>query len=379
MSSPILDVSNVINISVIATPTNLGLPNINTAALISKEVPLDFGSDAFRIYTNATDVATDWGTDSDAFAIATTFFAQNPNVLNTGGYLAIVPRLQTPSLETIEAAIVRTVDLVYYFGILVDEAIDESTFGTLTTYVQTLDKLFFYGSSNTADFAPGGILDQLATGGKTHTRGLYYGGAVETAQQFASAYAGRGLSTDFGGSNTTGTMQLKALAGIDADPTMTQTNYAAAKTAGVDVYANVGGVESLLTSGANQYFDEIYNEMALKFALQTAGFNYLRDTSTKIPQTEPGMDGLKNAYRRVCDQFVANGYAGPGEWTSSQVFGNPTSLRTAIEGIGYYVYSQPIALQSTADRADRKAPLVQIAIKAQGAVHSSNVLVFVNI
>ena len=37
-----------------------------------------------------------------------------------------------------------------------------------------------------------------------------------------------------------------------------------------------------------------------------AGFNYLAQSSTKIPQTEAGMDGLKGAYRAVCQQAVAN-------------------------------------------------------------------------
>lgn len=376
-----LDLSNVINVSVLGAPSNLGIPNINTAALVSQEVPLDsFGTGAFKIYTNSSDVITDWGTGSKAAAIAIGFFAQQPNPLQTNGYLCIIPRLQTPSLETIEAAIVRTLNKVYYFGILVDGVIDGTTFATLTSYIQTLDKVLFYASAIQADFAPGGLLDLLATSGKTHSRGLYYSDdtAIDT-QVMAAAYCGRALSTDFSGSNTTQTMHLKVLATIAPDQTIDQTELEAAIAAGVDVYISIAGVSSLFTSGANTFFDEVYNEMWFKFALQTAGFNYLRSTSTKIPQTESGIEGLKNEYRKVCDQARSNGFIGAGAWTSSLVFGDPTTLIQAVAGIGYYVYSQPVAQQSTADRDARKAPLIQIAVKAQGAVHSSNVIVNVNL
>lgn len=381
MPETILDLSNVINISIIGTPTNLGLPNINTAALISQDEPIDWDEDeAFRIYTNATDVATDFGSDSNAAAIAAAFFAQQPNVLLTNGYLTIIPRLTVPSLESIEDCIIRTNNLVYYFGVLVDELIDGTTFGTLTTYIQTLDKLFLYASSIAADYAPGGMLDLLRTAGKTHSRGLYYNDAVAIdTQAYAAAYCGRGLSTPFDGSNTTQTMHLKVLATINPDPTIDQTQLTAAVTAGVDTYINIAGVPSLFTSGANQFFDEIYNELAFKFALQTAGFNYIRSTSTKIPQTEQGMEGLKNIYRKICDQFVNNGFMGPGAWTSSLVFGNQESLIRSVANIGYYVYSKPVSQQSQADREARIAPLVQIAVKAQGAIQKSNVIVNVNL
>jgi len=44
---------------------------------------------------------------------------------------------------------------------------------------------------------------------------------------------------------------------------------------------------------------------------------------------------------------------------------------------GYYTYSIPIAQQAQTDRELRKAPLVQIAVKRAGAIHSSDVLVII--
>lgn len=380
MNDPTLDLTNVINVTVIGTPSDLSVPNINTAALFSTETP-SWG-DAFKIYTNSTDVGTDFGSTSKAASIAAAFFAQQPNPLSTGGYLVIIPR-QSSGTETVLAAIQRTIDSVYYFGILVDVEFDSvpAEFAALCVYVQSIDKMFFYASSVLADFAPGGLLDLVRQAGDTHTRCLYYHGtALEIdTQNMAAAYAGRALSTNFAGSNTTTTMHLKGLATITPDATVNQTQLVAAGVAGVDVYVNIASIACVFTSGENAYFDEVYNELWFKFALQTAGFNYLRDTSTKIPQTESGIEGLKNAYRQVCAQAVTNAFAGPGTWTSPNVFGDPASLIRCIKDIGFYVYSVPLSQQSQSDREARKAPLIQIAIKTQGAVHSSNVIVNVNL
>lgn len=390
MSNPsnnILDLSNVINVAILPTPQNLSTPNINTAALFSQELPVWSGSQDYAIYKNASDVATDFGANSSAAAIAAAFFSQQPNPLVSSGYLAIIPRLTSPSLETVQAAILRTLNLVYYFGILIDEEMgaNPAGFSSLAAYIQTLDKVFFYCSSDINDLQPGSILDLLRTSSENHSRALYYGNpilngaAVQQTQIVAGAYSGRALSTVFAGSNTTQTMHLKQLAILTPDQTIAQTQLAQGETAGVDVYVSIAGVPGLFTSGANEFFDQVYNRLWLKFAIQTAGFNYLALTNTKIPQTESGMEGLKNAYRAVCQQAVANGFSAPGAWTSPDVFGDPTALIRCIKDIGFYVFSLPIAQQDISDRADRKAPLVQIAIKEAGAVHSSNVIVNVNI
>lgn len=379
MANPTLDLSNVIQITVSGTPSNLGLPNINTAALFSTETPSNYAGAAYKIYTNVNDVITDFGSASKAAAIAAAFFAQQPNPLGTGGYLTIIP-LTSGGAEAIDAAIARTINTVYYFGVLVDQVIASGPFATLATYMQSVDKMFFYCSALKADFAPGGLLDLVRQASETHTRGLYYStGVAIDSPRMAGAYAGRALSTNFAAANSTQTMHLKSLAGIVVDATVGQTDLTAAGVAGVDVYVSIAGVASLFTSGQNGFFDEIYNELWFKFALQTAGYNYLRNTSTKIPQTEAGIEGLKNEFRKICEQARSNTFIGAGTWTASQTFGDPASLIRNVADIGYYVYSTPLSQQSTADRQARKAPTIQIAIKAAGAVHSSSVIVQVNL
>ena len=112
--------------------------------------------------------------------------------------------------------------------------------------------------------------------------------------------------------------------------------------------------------------------------LQVAGFNALATVGTKIPQTEPGMSLLKGAYRRVIEQALTNGYIAPGAWNSAEWFGSQDDMLANILQRGYYIYSQPVNLQLQADRELRKAPLIQIAIKQAGAIHSTSVVVSIN-
>ena len=72
---------------------------------------------------------------------------------------------------------------------------------------------------------------------------------------------------------------------------------------------------------------------------------------------------------------VNNGIVAPGTWNGAIPFGNPDDFKRNIEERGYYIYSLPISQQSQTDREARKAPVVQIALKFAGAIHSSEVIV----
>lgn len=295
---------------------------------------------------------------------------------------AITPVVSTTIVgnthETVDQAILRTQALVQYFAIMSAELVPASVLPLAAALVQTLNKLMLVVSYTAADILPGGMLDLLRTGGFTQTRGLFYDDVLLSALQFMAAYAGLGFSTVFSGSNTTQTMHLKTLATIQPDPNLTQTLLNQALAAGADTYPSLQGVSKVFCSGANDFFDNQYNLQWFAGALQVAGFNYLATTNTKIPQTENGMDGLKGAYRAVCEQGVNNQFLAPGSWTNPTTFGNINSLIQNIAQRGYYLFSTPIATQSQANRAARQAPLVQIAIKFAGAIQSSSVIVYVN-
>jgi hypothetical protein len=294
--------------------------------------------------------------------------------LNTGS--AVATGGSNSSGETILEAITRTSGLVGYVPLMTNLDLEDAAIEAIAAGVQALDNMFFHHCASTADIA--GVCTTISQATETRTRMLLYTPSQAAANLMKAAYAGRACSVDFTGSNTSATMNLKALATITPDPGITQTLYAAANVAGVDIYVSYDGVPSVYSTVGNTFFDNPYSDLALKFALEAAGFNYLRQTNTKVPQTEPGMNGLKAAYANICQQFVRNGCMAPGSWTSSETFGDPQIFVNNILTQGFYIYSLPVAQQNATDRDARIAPLVQIAIKRAGAIQTGNVIVIVN-
>lgn len=385
LNGQILSLTNVISVTVLPTPATLGTVNINTPAIFTADQPSGWaGGQTFGIYKDPTAVGTDFGINSNAYAMAVALFAQTPNPVDSDGYLVIVPLILGSPNETVRAAIARIAQSVYYYAVLIDSelaASDPTEFAALAANCQALKKMFGYASSNVNDLNPGSALDLIRQASETRGRMMYYGNAllngaaVQQTQIFAAAYLGRGLSVDFTGIGTAITMHGKALAGITPDQTIGQTQLALAQTAGIDVYVLVG-TPMVFCSSANGWFDEVYNDDWFAQALQVGGFNYLIPVAFKIPQTEEGISGLKSAYRAVCEQAKTVGVIAPGEWTGAVPAGVPQDLfKQNIRNVGYFVFSSPVATQAPADRNARKAPLVQIAAKLAGAVQSSNVLV----
>lgn len=98
-------------------------------------------------------------------------------------------------------------------------------------------------------------------------------------------------------------------------------------------------------------------------------------TTTKVPQTEGGVNRQSTVLERALEQAVSNGLIGPGQWNGDS-FG---ALNTGdYLSKGYYVYANSLDDQSQSERENRKSPVFQIAIKLTGATHFSDVLVSVN-
>lgn len=326
-------------------------------------------------------VVTFTGVSGDFPALTVT----SSTLLDSGSATVVVtPTITTHgvvagSTETVLAGILRTQNKVAYCGVISEKSYITNEMIMASNYVQTQDMILFLASATVGDVAvTTGIFWQIAQAGNKKTRCLLYLlSDYDHANLMAAAYAGRGLSVDFSGSNTTITMQLKSLNTILGDTGMSETIFAACQIAGADVYASFRGVPKVFCSSANGFYDQVYNLTWFTTSLAIAGFNALAETGTKLPQTEQGISALKTAYQDVCEQAKANLYCAPGRWTGD-TFGNLADFLRNILGIGYYIYSQPIVQQSSADRNARKAPLIQIALKESGAVHTSNVLVNIN-
>ena len=377
-----LDISNIIEVSVVSAPAGLANFNVNNVALFTTD-SASFTNESlahpetFRVYKNTSSVALDFGSTSLTYKMAVAFFSQVPNVLSAGGSLIIVPLQGNDSnRETLIEAITRVQNQCFFIGILdTISTMDDLTIQSTATSIQSLDKIWLHGMTDTSKIA--GIATTLSGAGDTQTRLLLHTLSMQDAQLFTAAYAGRGFSVDFTGSNTAITMNLKQLATIPIDTGITQSLYDAANIAGIDLYVSYG-VEGVYSTKGNDFFDNVYNKLWLKFALQVAEFNYLATTNSKISQTQAGMDGFNSVRASVYQQGIRNGVIGVGlKWNSPDTFGDPVALNRNITEQGYYIWNAPIASQSESDRIERKAPLCQDAVKFAGAIQTATIISFV--
>ena len=277
--------------------------------------------------------------------------------------------------ETLVAAMTRAKEFARFTGVISNLAIEDSVVATTSAYVNSNDLIWVAPFSSVNDVA--GAITTIKNAKQKQTRCVLYTEGVQEAQLMAAAYAGRAFSTNFDGSLTSQTMQLKTLVNVTPDEGITQTVYTNALAAGADMYVSFEGDPAVACGKGNGYFDVVYENLALKFASQAALYNVLKTTGTKIPQTETGMSALRDAQGNVCLQFVRNGVLAPGKWNSAQTFGDPETFKQNIQDNGWYIYSTPIALQSQSERESRVAPLIQCACKRSGAIHEADLLILV--
>lgn len=354
-----LDFTNVQSVADVATV----LRNATDACSISVSgSAIVFGSRKFGSGSSISLTAGEEGTDITA--------TQYLNV-SSGASVAGAES----SGETLSQALTRTLGKIAYTGVMCAKYMSDAEVSDASAIVSANDLIFVNVWYSADDILGACRTIQQAT--QTKTRCLVYTNGFEEAKLMMAAYVGRAFSVNFEGSDVSQTMNLKTLRNVSPDLNLSQTDYTNAKESGVDLYVSYEGDPAVVSNGANEYFDVVYENTALKFYAQVGMYNAIKTTGTKIPQTESGVTVLKNALGLVFKQFVRNGVIAPGTWNSAQTFGNPETFRANIANQGWYVYSIPIAEQSQAERESRVAPYIQGACKRAGAIHESDVLILV--
>lgn len=237
------------------------------------------------------------------------------------------------------------------------------------------DTLVYEVFSNTQDLetniarAPWAI--KLA--GLNNFRSLF---SLTNDRKMASSYMARMHTTNFDGENTATSMHLKELSVTPDDLSQTQINKA--KDVGLDVYVTIKDVPVLLTSGANDFTDNVYNLIAFGEELNTDVFNVLKTTNTKIGQTIRGVNAILDQLEKTTLRFVKANVFGPGTWNSTDRFGDVDIFNKNIEENGFYWKAGSLADQSATSRTDRESPVIQGAVKNVGAIHSVDIIVNFN-
>ena len=282
---------------------------------------------------------------------------------------------ETLTAETMLEAIQELASQVKFRGAMFISSPTDDTRETLAEWAQANNVLMYdvFSGSEYLEVDSSNVVWKIKLAGRTNYRMLY---SKAGNRKLAASYMARTHVVNFGGENTAMTMHLKELA-VPAE-SYSQTEVDQAKRVGLDVYTTIKLTSTVLTSGANNFVDERYNLIAYVDFLQVDMYNLLRQTATKIPQTRQGIAQLVDQAEKTTRQFVRAGVIAPGTWTSPDFFGNRDNFLEQIASNGYYFLSGNLADQSQADREARKSPVIQGAIKLAGAVHSVDIIIFVN-
>lgn len=195
-------------------------------------------------------------------------------------------------------------------------------------------------------------------------------------RKIATSYMARMHTVNFNVERSALTMHLKTLSALPES--YTEAVVASAKAVGLDIYTSIKDVPKLLTSGANGFTDDRYNILAFIDAVQTDMFNVLGTTPTKIPQTQRGVNQLIDQGEKTTRGFVRAGVFAPGTWTSTDFFGDQETFNRQIQESGFYWLAGALADQLPADRAARRSPVLQVAVKNAGAIHSADIIINFN-
>jgi hypothetical protein len=295
----------------------------------------------------------------------------------SGGTLVQGAAADTLSAETKEDAVTALLGEVNVKGITFIDQPTDSEAEDLAAFAQANSVLFYdvFSGSDYLDTDPStNVVWKIKLASQTNYRCLY---SASGNRKLATSYMARTHTVNFNATNSAITMQLKTLA--VAAESYTQTQLDNAKTVGLDVYTTIKNVPAVLTSGANDFVDNRYNLIGFIDAVQTDAYNLLKTSGTKVPQTTSGVQQIVDTVEKTTRGFVNAGVFAPGVWTSTDSFGDLDTFKRNIEQNGFYVLAGELADQPQSDRAARKSPVIQEAVKNAGAIHSADIIINFNL
>jgi len=197
----------------------------------------------------------------------------------------------------------------------------------------------------------------------------------------ALSAAGRMGSINFNANDSIITLKFKQLPGTLPDAGMTPTQAQQLQDKLTNFYSERSGApmyEEGYTMKQGTWIDVRYWLDWFVNAVRVEVFNAFY-SSGKVPQTEAGMNLVKDSITLVCDQGVANGGIAGGQLSPALTASVKAKTgNTTFDGFltgGYLVYADPMATLPQSERDQRKAPPFYVFLKGAGAIHGADILV----
>ncbi|MGU3521581.1 DUF3383 family protein [Enterobacteriaceae bacterium C23F] len=340
-------------------------------------------NERLREYSAPEDIGDDFGVDSEEYAAANIWFSQSPQptLLYVGRWVETLTSAESGSTETLLEAVNTLLDYNSWYGLhlAIPEADypDDADLIAVSAAIEaaTVSRILAITSADT-DVMDASVDTDLASKLKAAKYSRTFSQYSSTSKYAALSAFGRAFTVDFNGSNTTITLKFKQEPGVTYETLGTsQANALEAKNCNVYVYYE--NDTAILEQGVmanGDFFDERHGLDWLQNTVQTADYNTLYTSTTKIPQTDAGTTTRMANIEKVLEQADRNGLFAPGIWTGGPM-GQLSTGDTLTKG--YYMYAPSVDDQLQADREARKGVPIQVAAKLAGAVHYSSVAITV--
>ncbi|EFU5483833.1 DUF3383 family protein [Salmonella enterica] len=340
-------------------------------------------TERLRLYSDPADIGDDFGVDSEEYKAAVVWFSQSPRPtqLYVGRWIDSLTSAESGPTETLLQAVNALLDYNSWYGlhlaVPVADYLDDADLISVSSAIEsaTVSRILAITSSE-ADILSSAVETDLATKLKAAKYSRTYIQYSSTSPYAALSAFGRAFTVNFTGSNTTITLKFKQLPGITYETIGTsQANALEAKNCNVYVYYE--NDTAILEQGVmcnGDFFDERHGLDWLQNAVQTADYNTLYTSTTKIPQTDAGTTTRIANIEKVLDVADKSGLFAPGIWTGGPMgqLGTGDTLTK-----GYYTWADTVDNQLQTDREARKGVPIQVAAKLAGAVHYGDVAITV--
>lgn len=368
------NVDNIIPIQTRISPAGLGFANFAEALLFApeSELPVGFAVDTYREYDSITSLSVDFASTTEVYKAANRWLGGIPST----------SKIKVWGRADLDADWTTTLDkarneLWWYW-----------TFVTAPVYAVTLDatEIASWAESNESLFVDcqtgteatairdpgdGGIAAAFTTAGYRRTYTLTHATDPYAGIALAKWYAAVNYSAD----RSTITGEYKKLSGVDAE-SLTTTEYGAMTQdttksvfySVVDLQGSTDNgrvINSVTHSSFGEYIDDVVNLDAFVNFLKVNLYNVIANQPTKLGQDPIGQAIVIGAAREVCQQFIANDYLGPRNYT------DPDDGQDKFT-VGYEILTKPEDILNLLepDRDARKAAPLRIRIFRKGAIHT---------
>ena len=159
---------------------------------------------------------------------------------------------------TLAELVAKAEDFGYFGGILTTQECENTLVKANATAIQAQDHIYYEVTKSLKNMAVLG--EQITQASLNKTRLLAY--SEKNEKVAIATYATIASSTNYSGTDTCLTMNLKELTGVDPDKNLNQTYYNSAKTNGCDIYGSTCGLSAVYSFGANSYTDEVTADLA---------------------------------------------------------------------------------------------------------------------